>query len=77
MGRPLKIVLAGFVALAVAADAPAQQPADEQRMQAALARLQPERPGVVDAYVVVAALDADFHATVFRRDAAIARCLAP
>jgi hypothetical protein len=39
---------------------------DERRLGAALARLQPQRPGVVDAYVVVAALDAD---PVFNREA--------
>src|SRR5205814_10081872 len=39
---------------------------DERRLGAALARLQPQRPGIVDAYVVVAALDAD---PVFGREA--------
>jgi hypothetical protein len=49
-----------------AADGPSQSREDEQRMQAAIAKLQPQRPGVVDAYVVVAALDAD---PVFNREA--------
>lgn len=40
--------------------------ADQQRIEAALASLQPQRPGVVDAYVVVAALDTD---PVFGREA--------
>jgi hypothetical protein len=66
MSRPLRILFACLAALIVAADAPAQQPADSQRLQTALSRLQPERPDVVDAYVVVAALDAD---PVFNREA--------
>jgi hypothetical protein len=58
----------GACLLAVSALAPAQQadyaaPAqaaeDERRITAALAELKPERPGVVDAYVIVAALDTD------------------
>jgi hypothetical protein len=40
--------------------------ADERRLATALARLKPEQPGVVDAYVVVAALDTD---PVFDREA--------
>ena len=39
---------------------------DRQRLQAALASLRPQRPGVVDAYVIVAALDT---APVFGREA--------
>lgn len=39
---------------------------DEQRLANALQSLQPQRPGVVDAYVVVAALDTD---PVFGREA--------
>lgn len=66
MSWPLKTCLACFIALFVAADAPAQQLEDERRLDAALAELRPQRPGVVDAYVVVAALDAD---PVFGREA--------
>src|SRR4051794_36526942 len=67
MGWPLKFTLACLLAYPGAAQAPAQPRADKQdRMQAALAGLQPQRPGVVDAYVVVAALDAD---PVFNREA--------
>ena len=74
MSWPFKTCLACFVALLVATDAPARQdgvaPADrledERRLQTALASLQPQRPGTVDAYVVVAALDAD---PVFNREA--------
>jgi hypothetical protein len=66
MSRPLRVLFACLAALIVAADAPAQQPTDSQRLQTALSRLQPERPAVVDAYVVVAALDAD---PVFNREA--------
>lgn len=44
----------------------AQQLAEHRRIDAALAALKPQRPGVVDAYVVVVALDAD---PVFNREA--------
>jgi hypothetical protein len=64
MSWPLKASVACLVALLAAADAPAQS--DDQRLQEAVARLRAERPGVVDAYVVVAALDAD---PVFNREA--------
>jgi hypothetical protein len=66
MTWPLKTCLACLIALFVAADAPARQLEDERRLSAALATLQPQRPGVVDAYVVVAALDTD---PVFGREA--------
>jgi hypothetical protein len=66
MGWPLKTCLVCFIALIGAADAPAQPLDDDRRMQEAVAKLQPQRPGVVDAYVVVAALDAD---PVFNREA--------
>lgn len=49
-----------------AAPSPAVQAQDDQRMQQAITKLQPQRPGTVDAYVVVAALDAD---PVFNREA--------
>lgn len=45
---------------------PAQALAEHRRLAAALATLRPQRPGVVDAYVVVAALDSD---PVFGREA--------
>ena len=72
MSWPLKTCLACMIALFAAADAPPQQLApaihaeDERRLNHALATLQPQRPGIVDAYVVVAALDAD---PVFGREA--------
>ena len=76
MNGPLKSCLVCLYALFIAADAPAaEQPIivspavqreDAQRLDAALARIQPQRPGTVDAYVVVAALDAD---PVFGREA--------
>ena len=67
MGLALRVSVACLLALPRASSAFAQTPADnEHRLQAALARLQPQRPGVVDAYVVVAALDAD---PVFNREA--------
>lgn len=66
MGRAAK-AFASMLALLGAACASAQpRPDNERRMQAALAKLQPQRTGVVDAYVVVAALDAD---PVFNREA--------
>lgn len=55
--------LAEYAALPVPA---AQQLAEHRRIDAALAALKPQRPGVVDAYVVVVALDAD---PVFNREA--------
>lgn len=45
---------------------PAEQLAERRRLDAALARLQPQRPGTVDAYVLVVALDSD---PVFNREA--------
>lgn len=65
MSRAVK-AFASTLALLGAVSASAQRPGNEQRMQAALAKLQPQRTGVVDAYVVVAALDAD---PVFNREA--------
>ncbi len=44
----------------------AQQLAEHRRIDAALAALKPQRPGVVDAYVIVVALDGD---PVFNREA--------
>ena len=66
MSWPLKTCLVCLIALFGAADAPAHPLEDERRMHEAIARLQPQRPGTVDAYVVVAALDAD---PVFNREA--------
>src|SRR5258705_8231090 len=72
MSWPLKTCLISLIALLGAADAPAQpipaaiQAEDQQRLDRALAGLKPQRPGVVDAYVIVAALDAD---PVFNREA--------
>ena len=66
MSSPLKTCLVCFIALIGAADAPAQPVDDARRMHEAIAKLQPQRPGTVDAYVVVAALDAD---PVFNREA--------
>ena len=43
-----------------------QQRADEERLSVALQAVKPQRPGVVDAYVVVVALDSD---PVFNREA--------
>lgn len=67
----VRLLLAGFglqaTALAQPAAVSVQSPAeDHERISRALARLQPQRPGVVDAYVVVAALDTD---PVFGREA--------
>ena len=67
MGFALKVSVACLSALLGTAPAIAlSQPDNEHRMQAALTRLQPQRPGIVDAYVIVAALDA---APVFGREA--------
>jgi len=66
MTPPLQTCLVCLIALTGAADAPAQPFEDARRMHEAIARLQPQRPGTVDAYVIVAALDAD---PVFNREA--------
>ena len=68
MSWPLRTLAACLLALssAVAAAPPAVAAEDERRLQGALAQLQPQRPGTVDAYVVVAALDSD---PVFGREA--------
>ena len=62
--------LFALVALCLACGTPASGQSladtDRERIMAALASLQPQRPGVVDAYVVVAALDTD---PVFGREA--------
>lgn len=71
MRRAIRLVqlLLGAQALGAAlvlVPAAAAQLSDEQRIERALAALEPQRPGVVDAYVVVAALDTD---AVFGREA--------
>jgi hypothetical protein len=72
MGWPLKTCLLCLIVLFGAADSLAQaapgaiQIEDQRRLDRALAGLKPQRPGTVDAYVVVAALDAD---PVFGREA--------
>lgn len=71
--RTFAACLAALISAGIAAQelAPAPVPAavrqeDERRLNEALARLQPQRPGIVDAYVVVTALDSD---PVFGREA--------
>jgi len=66
MSSPLKLWLACLVALLGATPATAQAPTDDQRLEAVLGRIQPQRPGTIDAYVLVAALDGD---PVFNREA--------
>lgn len=63
----LALVVLGACALGSAA-APAQvsTPDDQTRFEHALDSLKPQRPGTVDAYVIVAALDTD---PVFEREA--------
>lgn len=65
MVRTTLVLAAAILALAPAI---AQAPGggDGDRLAAALAALQPQRPGVVDAFVIVAALDSD---PVFNREA--------
>lgn len=58
--------LAATAFLAPSASTQAPPQGDQQRVEAALAALKPQRPGVVDAYVVVASLDT---APVFGREA--------
>lgn len=61
----LAFLPAALLALTTAS-AQAPDAADQGRLAAALARLQPQQAGVVDAFVVVAALDSD---PVFNREA--------
>lgn len=63
MSRRLPVLAAALLAFAPAA---AQGPAASERLDTALAKLAPQRPGAVDAFVVVAALDSD---PVFAREA--------
>jgi hypothetical protein len=65
MTRRLVVLAAACLALG---SAPAQglQSDGQERIAAALAKITPQRPGVVDAFVIVAALDAD---PVFAREA--------
>lgn len=67
MTSPFRALVVGLAAL-LSADVSLAQPteSDEQRFGAALARLEPQRPAVIDAYVVVASLDGD---PVFNREA--------
>lgn len=74
MSWPFRTLVAGLALLSatittaqLAAPIPPNiQSEDAQRLDRALAGLRPQRPGVVDAYVIVAALDAD---PVFSREA--------
>lgn len=61
----LTAVVLGAIAAAARSDTPAPL-SDQRRIEQALATLEPQRPGMVDAYVVVAALDSD---PVFGREA--------
>lgn len=62
-----RAIVAGFVLLSTGAiGRDAVSPDDDGRMQHALAQLAAQRPGTVDAYVVVASLDGD---PVFNREA--------
>lgn len=71
---PILLAAFGLAATAVVAQPQPKEPpasinslpGDQQRFEQALAALQPQRPGFVDAYVVVAALDT---APVFGREA--------
>lgn len=63
--RRLAFLAAACLALG-SASAQAPQADDQARIAAALGELKPQRPGLVDAYVIVAALDTD---PVFGREA--------
>lgn len=65
MTRRLVFLAAACLALG-SASAQGPQPDDQGRIAAALEKIKPQRPGVVDAFVIVAALDAD---PVFAREA--------
>lgn len=65
MVRRLVFLSAACLALGTAT-AQAPPPDDRARLDAALAQLRPQQPGVIDAYVIVAALDSD---PVFSREA--------
>jgi hypothetical protein len=62
-----RFAFAGAILASLLAGAASAQPvADDPQLTQALATLQPQRPGVVDAYVVTVALDSD---PVFNREA--------
>lgn len=63
---PLIIAFLAALCGPAVAQLPGQASAGQQRLEAALARLAPQRPGVVDAYVVVVSLNGD---PVFGREA--------
>jgi hypothetical protein len=65
--RCARSLLVAFALVSASALVGAQAtPDDQQRLERALAGLKPQRPGVIDAYVVVASLDS---APVFNREA--------
>lgn len=66
MGKSLPLVAIALGAFVLAAATPPSSTDDQARLEKSLAALQPERAGMVDAYVVVAALDS---APVFGREA--------
>lgn len=59
MMRRLACLVAALLALGPASAQAPSPSGDEGRLTAALGKLEPQRPGVVDAFVVVAALDSD------------------
>ena len=66
MIRRFALLAAAFIALGPASAQAPQPAANDLRINAALAKLEPQRAGVVDAFVIVAALDGD---PVFNREA--------
>ena len=66
MTRRLAFLAAACLALGSALARPPHPAVDERRIGSALAQLKPQRPGVVDAFVIVSALDTD---PVFGREA--------
>jgi len=66
MMRRLTLVAVVLLALGPASARAPQAAEDERRLAAALSVLKPQRPGIADAFVIVAALDSD---PVFGREA--------
>lgn len=61
-----RLALAGALLALSAGPSTAQSTGSDERLERSLAALQPQRPGVVDAYVIAVALDSD---PVFNREA--------